>query len=93
MRSAIFIGTVLFSSICGASEWIPHVPYTRSVVQETIPPPVVQYQYVAPQVYYQWVPYTVSQPVVLERRCLLFKRTVVEYVPATQWVYQPVIIR
>ena len=93
MRTAIFIGAILFSGICSASEWIPHVPYTRSIVQETISPPVIQYQYTVPQVYYQWMPYVVNQPLITERRCLIFKRTVVENVPVIQWVYQPVVIR
>lgn len=89
MRSAIFIGAILFSSICGASEWIPYVPQARIVQETIVQQPIVN----VPQVYYQWVPYTVSQPVIVERRCLLFKRTVVEYVPVVQWVYQPVVIR
>ena len=93
MRSAIFIGTVLFSSICGASEWIPYVPQARIVQETIVQQPIIQYQQTVPQVYYQWIPYVVSQPVITERRCLIFKRTIVENVPVIQWVYQPMVLR
>lgn len=93
MRTLVFTFVSLFAFECCASEWIPHVPYTRKVVEETISPPVVQYQYTVPQVYYQWMPYVINQPVITERRCLIFKRTVVENVPVIQWVYQPVVLR
>jgi len=93
MRTTIFIIVSLFGISCGATEWIPYVPQ-RTIVQETVvQQPIIQYQQTVPQVYYQWVPYVVNQPVITERRCLIFKRTIVENVPVIQWVYQPMVLR
>ena len=45
--------------------------------------------YVKPRVYYQWTPYFVLKPVVVEqRKFLVWKTNRVEYVSTLQWVHQ-----
>lgn len=91
MRTLVFTFVSLIGANCFATEWIPYTPQVQTAT--TITQPTVVYQQTVPQVYYQWIPYVVNQPVVTERRCLIFKRTVVENVPVIQWVYQPMVLR
>ena len=91
MKTLIFTFVSLLGTNCFATEWIPYMPQVQTTT--AITQPTVVYQQAVPQVYYQWIPYIVNQPVVTERRCLIFKRTVVENVPVIQWVYQPMVLQ
>jgi hypothetical protein len=79
--------------VCGniyAQEWIPYQPQNH-VVQTTVTQQSYVYQ-PQPVVIYQYVPYVVNQPVVVEHRCLLYRTQRVVYVPQTQYFYQPVVV-
>lgn len=89
MKKLVFILASLVGINCFGQEWIPYTPQ----FQTSITQPTVVYQQTVPQVYYQWTPYIVNHPIVIERRCFIFKKTEVENVPVIQWVYQPVVIR
>jgi hypothetical protein len=45
-----------------------------------------------PQNVYQWVPYIVNEPIVVEKRYLLIKKYEIEYRPVTKWVLRPIVI-
>ena len=85
----VMLMVVLCDNIYG-QEWIPYQPSNR-VVQTTVTQQSYVYQ-PQPVVVYQYVPYVVNQPVVVEQRCLLYRTQRVVYVPQTQYVYQPVVI-
>lgn len=93
MKTLIFALVSLFAFECCASEWIQHVPHTTIIEETKVVQPIIQYQQTVPQVYYQWIPYVINQPVITERRCLIFTKTVVNNIPVVQWVYQPIVIR
>ena len=85
----VMLMVVLCDNIYG-QEWIPYQPSNR-VVQTTVTQQSYVYQ-PQPVVVYQYVPYVVNQPVVVEQRCLLYRTQRVVYVPQTQYFYQPVVI-
>lgn len=85
----VMLMVVLCDNIYG-QEWIPYQPSNR-VVQTTVTQQSYVYQ-PQPVVVYQYIPYVVNQPVVVEQRCLLYRTQRVVYVPQTQYFYQPVVV-
>ena len=85
----VMLMVVLCDNIYG-QEWIPYQPSNR-VVQTTVTQQSYVYQ-PQPVVVYQYVPYVVNQPIVVEQRCLLYRTQRVVYVPQTQYFYQPVVV-
>lgn len=69
-----------------AQEWIPYQQYAEPV------PQMVYVQQPQPVLVYQYVPYTVQQNIVVEKRCLFVKTQTVVTRPVTQWIYQPVVV-
>jgi hypothetical protein len=85
VMSMIIVGNHLY-----AQEWIPYQP-SNHILQTTVTQQSYVYQ-PQPIIVYQYVPYVVNQPVVVEQRCLLYRTQRVVYVPQTQYFYQPVVI-
>jgi len=74
------------SSNLYAQEWIPYQQYVEPI------PQTVYVQQPQPVLIYQYVPYTVQQNIVVEKRCLFVKTQTVVSRPVIQWIYQPVLI-
>lgn len=87
----IFSLAVICHNTIYAQEWISYQENRPQVVQTTITQQSYAYQ-PQPVVIYQYVPYVIHQPVVVEQRCLLYRTQRVVYVPQTQYVYQPVVL-
>jgi hypothetical protein len=80
--------TIIICNITHGQDWIPYVnnfPVTQTTItqQTFIPPP-------QPVVVYQYSPYIVQQPMVVEQRCLWHRTQRVIYVPQVQYFYQPI---
>lgn len=89
----VLLVTIAFNSVY-AQEWVPYNSQNHTFQQTTnfvqqVPVQVVQPQ---PVVMYQYVPYIVNQPVVIEKRCFFHSAQRVTYVPIVQYYYQPVIL-
>lgn len=86
-RCLVILFMVSISSSLYAQEWVAYNPYFQTQ-------PQIQMVYVQPQpvVIYQWVPYSIQQNIVIEKRCLFHTNQIVSTRPITQWVLQPVII-
>jgi len=87
-----FYATICMTALCNIThgqEWIPYVSNAVQTTQTTItqqtfvPPP-------QPVVVYQYTPYIVQQPIVVEQRCLWHRTQKVVYVPQVQYFYHPV---
>lgn len=88
----IFLAIMTYNNAY-AQEWIPYqgqhiqsVIQTTNTIQQSIP-----YVY-QPVINYQYVPYIVNHPVVIEHRCLFYKTQKIIYFPQVQYFYQPVVI-
>jgi hypothetical protein len=91
IKYLLFVTVVSFSGVVYAQNWIPYQNNPPQLVQQT----VTQQSYVQqsqPVVYYQYVPYVVNQPTVIEERCWFHRTHKVVYVPQLQYFYQPVLI-
>jgi hypothetical protein len=74
-----------------ADEWItysynpPQVTQTQTTItpQPYNPPP-------QPVLVYQYTPYVIQQPVVVEQRCFLHRTQKIVYIPQVQYFYHPV---
>lgn len=86
-RCLVMLFLMGVSSNLYAQEWVVYNQYVQ-------PQPQVQTVYVQPQpvVIYQWVPYTVQQNIVVEKRCFLHSYETVISRPVTQWVLQPTVV-
>lgn len=84
-RCLVMLFLIGVSSNLYAQEWVAYNQY---------PQPQVQTVYIQPQpvVIYQWVPYTVQQNILVERRCLLHVNQTVVSRPTVQWILQPVVV-
>ena len=89
-RCLLVISMIIVCNNMYAQEWIPYQPQNH-VVQTTVTQQSYVYQ-PQPVVVYQYVPYVVHQPVVVEQRCFLYRTQRVVYVPQTQYFYQPVVV-
>lgn len=94
IKCIIFLSLTVLGSNIYAQEWIPYqgqynYAQTTNVVQQ-------QVQYYSPQpqpvLVYQYVPYVVNQPVLVENRCLFFKQQRIVSVPQVQYFYQPYLL-
>lgn len=92
MKLFLFVTLALFTNMCYGNEWIGYVPVQPQVIMPT-EPAVTYSTYVQPIVRYQWFPQIIQQPVVVYKKCFFVTKQYVEYVPAVQWVYVPVLIR
>ena len=89
MKCLYFLCAMTITNSAYAQDWIPYVYSSPTVTQTTItqqtynPPP-------QPVVVYQYTPYVVQQPIVVEQRCLWYRTQKVVYVPQVQYFYHPV---
>ena len=86
-RCLVMLFLMGVSSNSYAQEWVAYHQYVQPQSQ-------IQTIYVQPQpvVIYQWVPYTVHQNIVVEKRCFLHCYETVVSRPVTQWVLQPTMV-
>ena len=86
-RCLVMLFLMGVSSNMYAQEWVAYNQYVQ-------PQPQIQTVYVQPQpvLIYQWVPYTVQQNIVVERRYFLHINQTVVSRPTVQWVLQPMVI-
>lgn len=90
MLKIITLLIFLFPSVCFANTWTHYEPPSnKNEIHININNNKPKY---VPQNVYQWIPYIVNEPVVVEKRCLLIKRYEIEYRPTTRWVLQPIVI-
>lgn len=85
-RCLVMLFLMGVSSNLYAQEWIPYQQYVEPI------PQTVYVQQPQPVLIYQYVPYTVQQNIVVEKRCLFVKTQTVVSRPVIQWIYQPVLI-
>ena len=85
----IFFFYTVSSQYGFCQEWIPYQnPSPVTIVEQTR----VIYRPPQPVIIYQWVPYMVEQPYIIEKRCFFQRTSHIEYRPTIQWAYQPVVI-
>lgn len=87
-RCFVMLFLMGISSNLYAQEWVAYNQYVQ-------PQPQIQTVYVQqpqPVLIYQWVPYTVQQNIVVERRCFLHVNQTVVSRPTVQWILQPVVV-
>lgn len=82
-RCLFMIFLIGISSSLYAQEWVAYQQYVQPVYAPPQPQPVIVYQ---------WIPYTVQQNVIVEKRCFLHINQTVVTRPTVQWVLQPVVI-
>ena len=89
-RCLLAILVITIANNIYGQDWIPYQGQPN-IVQTTVTQQSYVYQ-PQPVVVYQYVPYVVNQPVVVEQRCLLCRTQKIVYVPQIQYFYQPILI-
>jgi hypothetical protein len=89
----MFITIISMGTETYAQNWIPYQGYQQEIIQQTTVNHHQNYVYQPqPTIVYQYIPYVVNQPIVVEQRCLLYKTQRVVYTPQVQYFYQPILV-
>lgn len=92
----VMVGLCVTNCAYGHNEWvaiqtIPQNVYAPPIIEVPLVPAATFSTYTRPlPIAYGWVPYTITEPILIERHGLICKYRTIVYNTRIEWVYQPI---